>query len=303
MRDTILRSIIVASQRTPFRGKGGGYTNLSKERLHSATAVDKARAEADDVERFFRFFPAHDLRSLMAGKSVLDFGSGYGGRTVRYGKFASRVCGIEPVEAHIDAGKEFANQEGATNVEFKLCGDYDIPYDDNTFDMVVTFDVLEHVADPRKSLAEIYRVLKPDGTVFAVFPLYRGMFAHHLDYITLAPAIHILFDPRRVMRVVNGLLDTKYADVEVTRHPAAGTSYDGKKPVMPTLNGMGLNDFKRNAEAFEIVDLDQVSVFRHYLGGRSILSRFTGPLMRLSPTISEVLTFHVCTVMKPRKER
>ena len=104
------------------------------------------------------------------------------------------------------------------------------------------------------------------------------------------------------MRVVNNLLDTRYADIDVTRHPNAGTSYDGKRVVMPTLNGMGLSDFRRNAHLFEMVDLDQVSVFRHYLGDRSVLSRIAEPLMKLPPAISEVFTFHMCAVMKPREK-
>ena len=79
--DAILEAVILASQRTPFRGRGGGYTNLPKERQKDATGLEKAKAEAADYERFFGFFREHDVRAALEHRCVLDFGSGYGGRT------------------------------------------------------------------------------------------------------------------------------------------------------------------------------------------------------------------------------
>lgn len=42
-----------------------------------------------------------------------------------------------------------------------------LPYDDATFDLVLTGHVLEHLADPRAALAEMVRVLKPGGRLIA----------------------------------------------------------------------------------------------------------------------------------------
>jgi SAM-dependent methyltransferase len=47
--------------------------------------------------------------------------------------------------------------------------EYRLPYADATFDVVLSFGVLEHVANDRASLAEITRVLKPEGLFFCFF--------------------------------------------------------------------------------------------------------------------------------------
>jgi len=51
------------------------------------------------------------------------------------------------------------------------CELHDIPKDDNTYDAVVLTQVLEHVPDPEATLAEICRVLKPNGKLLLSVPL------------------------------------------------------------------------------------------------------------------------------------
>jgi SAM-dependent methyltransferase len=218
--DSTLRASIIASQRTPLSSRGG-YSPLPVEQQAQARPVDKSIAETADHERFFKYFPGLPVARELQGKDVLDFGSGYGGRTIEYARRlgARHVSGIEPVQTHIDSARELAVQWGVSNVDFKLCSQDRIPYDYETFDAVTTFDVLEHVANPAVSLAELHRVLRKNGKLYAVFPLYRGMFAHHLDYVTLLPAVHLVFSPQRIMRVVNGLLDGPISHIQVDRHP------------------------------------------------------------------------------------
>jgi len=48
-----------------------------------------------------------------------------------------------------------------------------LPFDDDTFDVVFTRYVLEHVAEPEEFLAEVYRVLKPGGSFFFLTPNKR----------------------------------------------------------------------------------------------------------------------------------
>lgn len=52
---------------------------------------------------------------------------------------------------------------------------HDLPFADETFDAVVAQAVLEHVADPYRSVAEIHRVLKLDGLVYAEIPFMQAM--------------------------------------------------------------------------------------------------------------------------------
>ncbi len=47
-----------------------------------------------------------------------------------------------------------------------------LPYQDASFDLVVSMDVIEHVIDPAPWVAEIVRVLKPSGRIFLTTPNY-----------------------------------------------------------------------------------------------------------------------------------
>jgi SAM-dependent methyltransferase len=58
------------------------------------------------------------------------------------------------------------------NVDY-VCDAHDIPFADGTFDLVVAASVLEHVADPFRVVDEFFRVLKPEGYVFAVTPFMQ----------------------------------------------------------------------------------------------------------------------------------
>ena len=47
-----------------------------------------------------------------------------------------------------------------------LASGYNLPFEDKTFDTIVSTEVLEHLEKPQSFVNEIYRVLKPDGTFF-----------------------------------------------------------------------------------------------------------------------------------------
>ena len=51
----------------------------------------------------------------------------------------------------------------------KICGDIsNLPFKDNSFDLILCINVLEHIRDYKKALMEIKRVLKPDATAIIV---------------------------------------------------------------------------------------------------------------------------------------
>lgn len=45
-----------------------------------------------------------------------------------------------------------------------------LPFDKNSFDLVICMDTLEHLFDPEFTMKEIFRVIKPKGTVIISIP-------------------------------------------------------------------------------------------------------------------------------------
>lgn len=67
---------------------------------------------------------------------------------------------------------------------------HDLPFPDARFDLVIAVAVLEHVADPQRCVSEIWRVLRPDGHVFAVTPFLQPVHMGAYDFTRFTPLGH-----------------------------------------------------------------------------------------------------------------
>jgi len=289
---SLARRLILLTQQTRARGCGGFSTEgFAARGEHSR--FPQADFEREHFDDFFNLFPDFPLRETIAGRVLLDLGSGYGGKTVEYVARcgAARVCGVEPFRSMVDRSREYAAARGAAHVEFAVCGARDIPYPDTTFDLVITHDVLEHVEDPRVTVAEIRRVLKPGGLSLNVFPLYLGALSHHLDYIVNVPGIHWLFSPRTLVRAVNSVLQED-PSFGTARQPEPGRSFDGVREVLPGLNGLSGVHLKTLFQGFEQVGMRRIGLG---LRGLGFLAN-----SRLPMTLRDMVTGTVvCIVRRP----
>lgn len=100
------------------------------------------------------------VMKLVKGKVVLDIasGSGYGTRLIA--SEASKVYGIDYNEDAIEYSKQ---HYGAKNIEFMVGDAHEIPLPDNSVDVVVSLETIEHLKKPAKFVSEVKRILKSDG--------------------------------------------------------------------------------------------------------------------------------------------
>jgi len=92
----------------------------------------------------------------LEGRSILDVGCGLGMYVRAFRRFSPDVHGVDIDEAKIaTASQELPN--------LRVAPAEDLPYPSGTFDVVLSHEVIEHVTDDRKALAEAVRVLRsPD---------------------------------------------------------------------------------------------------------------------------------------------
>jgi len=224
---------------------------------------------------------------------VLDYGCGYGGKAIAYAAQAQHVSGIEPVERHIAGARAFALAAGCGNVDFQVCGEHVIPYEDGSFDVVLSHDVLEHVDDPSRSMREIHRVLRPGGKAYLIFPPYDGAMSHHLDYMTRLPVLHWLFSARTLVSAVNTIIEERGKEAfGVEPQPAPKKSWCGRRKTLPGLNGLTLPQFKRLAAdgfATEYLNLTIAGQARLNFVRSLVFDCIVGPAIRLG------MREHFCT--------
>ena len=116
------------------------------------------------------------LRYLKPGMELLDVGSGAGTITCDLAERAvpTRVTALEVSDTALDLVRREAASRGLTNLAFTVGDCHELPIDDNTFDLVHAHQVLQHVTDPVKSLAEMARVCRPGGVVAITDADYGG---------------------------------------------------------------------------------------------------------------------------------
>jgi GT2 family glycosyltransferase/SAM-dependent methyltransferase len=112
---------------------------------------------------------------LCAGRDVLDIACGEGYGAAMLAECARRVVGVD-IAAEV-VGHAKRSYRRVRNLRFLAGSATDIPCPDATFDVVVSFETIEHLAEQARMLAEIRRVLRPSG--FLVLsspnrPVYDG---------------------------------------------------------------------------------------------------------------------------------
>ena len=94
---------------------------------------------------------------------VLEIGVGTGA-SLSYYPAEAQVVGTEPDPYMLERARRRLTELGATNIELQQAPAEELPFDDASFDHVVSSLVLCTVRDLPRALAEARRVLKPEGT-------------------------------------------------------------------------------------------------------------------------------------------
>jgi SAM-dependent methyltransferase len=108
------------------------------------------------------------LGEIRSGSVVLDVGCGAGFDLYIADRLVGdqgRVCGIDLTDEMASLAKKNLAKAGTSDVEIKTVDMEHIPYPDHTFDVVISNGVINLSPSKEVTFKEIYRVLKPGGTL------------------------------------------------------------------------------------------------------------------------------------------
>lgn len=110
----------------------------------------------------------HAARSIRPGARVLDAGSGRGFGAAHLAGLGLDVVGVDSDGETVETARR--DYPGIAFVTGDACA---LPFADASFDAVVCFEVIEHVADPAALVRELARILRMDGTLAISTPNAR----------------------------------------------------------------------------------------------------------------------------------
>ena len=126
------------------------------------------------VKHLNKFFRSELSKYITAGKYVCDIG-----------------CGEQPLRSVIEdlVGRYFGVDvvnNTKNNVDL-IANIHTVPLPDNTFDVILCSEVLEHVMDVKNAFCELARLIKPGGHIVLTSPFAYPLHEEPFDYVRITP--------------------------------------------------------------------------------------------------------------------
>jgi 2-polyprenyl-3-methyl-5-hydroxy-6-metoxy-1,4-benzoquinol methylase len=161
---------------------------VSEDGVVTGNTYDKYGSQNPLVRRLMGGFERtlDELMSSAEPRSLLDVGCGEGVLVHRWALRMpeARVVGIDLQEESIQAGW---SQREAPNLEYRTTGAEALPFEANEFDLATAIELLEHVPDPERTLAEMARCARrhllvsvPREPLWRMLNLARGAYISQL---------------------------------------------------------------------------------------------------------------------------
>jgi SAM-dependent methyltransferase len=276
------------------------YPSSDYKPIDQITPEIGARRAKDEIEDerasgFLRFFEAFDLPS---NKVALDLGCGFGGRTIEFQRvLAGHLIGVEIDPRTVAPAFHLAQSASPGCVSFMVGIGEALPLIAESVDLILCYDVLEHVQDPELSLAECFRVLTSGGLALLVFPPYHHPTGAHLEgYCSRMPYMNVMFPGSVLISAVDEILHERG---------------DGYRPQplrsgdkLYSLNGLSIRRFKRllKQSEFETISLRLLPLFskinRNYQSWRMRYYAWIFRGLTHLPLVRECFTHRVVAILR-----
>jgi len=151
---------------------------------------------------------------IQKNEKLLDVGCGRGVYSIKFAKHCS-VYGIDSSDKLLHDCKQNA-YDASVDIPLVLADAENIPFKDKTFDKIAVIEILEHISNTSKTLKEIFRVLKDNGSLCISIPTYftEQIFGRiHPEYFGYSGHVRIIKDKQ----FINELLEAGFSVYKIKR--------------------------------------------------------------------------------------
>lgn len=187
---------------------------------------DSYQSSAGDYLIYLFHLATYDWAGQYAADArVLDFGTGTGYGAARMASVAASVVGVDVSHAAIAYAQ---GRYSAGNLDFRRIAPVEevpLPFADDSFDVVTSFQVIEHVPSAAAYLAEARRVLKPGGKMLVVtpdrttrlFPKQRPWNVWHVHEYTPEELVGVVAEQFKVLETLGMTAPADVVGLELDR--------------------------------------------------------------------------------------
>ncbi len=228
-----------------------------------------------------------DIRS----KVVLDLGCNDGAITEGYLKRGAR----EVVGVDIDEKAIAQAQKRLPHISFGISTTTTLPLVNNLIDVIICYDVFEHVSKPKAMLDECYRVLKPGGQMLIGTWGWYYPYAMHLWSTMPVPWVQVFFSEKTILRTCRQVYNSPWYVPNMHDFDEQGCrikdKYTEQEISLDYLNKLFVRDFEN---IFAKSKFDYVVYPQHF---KSKWASWTKMFLKV-PWLREFVTSYIWVVLR-----
>lgn len=230
-----------------------------EESFASGEFYNRQTQDSEHLKKIIQFIGIKD------GMKILDLGTGSGYLAFPIAKenAGCDVVGLDIVKEALLANRVRAEKGGTDNLTFMSYDGIDLPFEDSTFDLIVTRYSLHHFPDIEHSITEISRVLKTGGRLFISDPCPNECDSERFvdDYMRLKKDGHIKFYTKDEWKDIcgrNGLVFTDSFDSSI-RFPKKKDTAIGYEKVLNRHSKAVIESYDLSETETELFITEQVN--------------------------------------------